>query len=644
MKKILFVLLLSLPFFVITAYQNPPMTYDGIYQEVPPPAIDPQVQMQMQKAPLKIATPQVKREKEPEAYEVVVTARRIPEMLRLIPRSVEIITQKEIENFGISKLGDILDGSAGTYINKNGGNEGAASLSIRGASSGQVLVLIDSVPVNDIMTGGFDLNNISTDSIDRIEVVKGGLSSIYGADAMAGVVNIITNPNDKKIIKGSAAYGTYGWQKQTIGTNFKIFNLGVSANGLEEKSGGYITNSDYLKRIVDGKLTFGTEASETMLTGYYLKKSAGLPGTISWASPNSKQYNEDYIIGGEEKLDLSAIKLKAAGYEKSNDLIYIDDFGTVSRHIKKETQGSVMAIYNENGFLSAVGGYELTNKTLDSTAVGDRVMRNNAILLNATIIPIKDLNINAGARYDMNSIYKNTLSLNAGVKYALGGDTDVHITLEDSYTSPTFGDLYWPEEDYGYMKIMGNENLKPEKSKSYEVGINKKGDKFEETLTWFRRDVSDLIEWVFDTDTYILQPVNVSKSVIMGLEAKIAYTPFDFLAAKLSYTYMSALDAATGKKLLNRPEGKINGMLSVTLPMSLKINATGEYVDNRVYSSTGEDLKAYYLLNINVTHTLNDNMKIVCNIDNVLDNTKYQVLHDYRMPGRTIKAGLEAGF
>ncbi|HNZ29628.1 MAG TPA: TonB-dependent receptor plug domain-containing protein, partial [Candidatus Goldiibacteriota bacterium] len=154
--------------------------------------------------------------------EIVVTARKMEEYEGLVTKSMDIISEEKIKASGAVKLEDVLSELPGLSILKYGSYEGLSSLNMRGASSKQSLVLYEGIPLNDIFTGGVDLNLVEMSGIGRVEVIKGGMSAIYGADAAAGVVNLIKEKKKSAIADLTASYGSDNFQKYSISSDYQI--------------------------------------------------------------------------------------------------------------------------------------------------------------------------------------------------------------------------------------------------------------------------------------------------------------------------------------------------------------------------------------------------------------------------------------
>ena len=181
-----------------------------------------------------LAVPVSAQEEVVDLEEVVVTASRYEESIMDTPVSIEVIDQEEIEGSNAQNVAELLDTYTGVYIKDNGSQVGTKSVKIRGASSDQVLVLFDGVPYNDNHNGGLDLSIISAANIEKIEIIKGPASVIYGANAMGGVVNIITkNIEDISVTKLDLGLGSENTNTYQLSHNEKIDDFGIYLSYLD---------------------------------------------------------------------------------------------------------------------------------------------------------------------------------------------------------------------------------------------------------------------------------------------------------------------------------------------------------------------------------------------------------------------------
>jgi vitamin B12 transporter len=580
--------------------------------------------------------------------DVVVTADRMPEEIAMVARNIDVIKAADIKNSGMQNIDDILGTINGIIIQQNGGYQGLSEVLARGAPSNETLVMIDNIPVNDIMTGGADLSMLDVATIQRLEVIKGGLSSVYGADASAGVINLITGSKDPKPFSGMAEYGSFNYQKYTLGSDYKILGITYAASAVEERSDGYVANSDFMKREANLKLQFKGDLLDSTLTGFYFKRTMGVAFGPSGPDLYSRETDENYNLGIDEKFNVGPIKGTVSGYIRSEDLAYQDpSYGTDSRNIKKDYESNVMFSYDEGGGISMVTGYESDLKDVKAPEIfGEKTLSNQA---SSTSLAGKFLGdtllVNGGFRADFNSAYGNTTSEDLSLKYKLPDSVELRAMFDKSFSAPTLGDLYTYEQGPsgpGYYIMEGNPDLKTENSTDYEVSISKKDSGVKESMTFFRNDIDNLIAWETTPDYVTTTSVNIGRASITGAEAKLEVSVSDYLAFNAGYTYMNAVDDVTKEPLAYRPANEADAGLTITFPFKTKINVNCRYEDIRYYS--GAELKPYYLVNASISQEFSKNITLHFNMDNALNNTTYQVVNNYVMPGRTINGGMSVEF
>ncbi|MBN2755329.1 MAG: TonB-dependent receptor [Candidatus Goldbacteria bacterium] len=573
---------------------------------------------------------------------VIVTARKTESSLEDTARSVKVITKEEIEKTGCLSLAEIIKNTAGAVVSSNGYISGVSAVSLRGKSSTQTLVLLNGVPLKDIMTGGYDISGIDLSSIKRIEVIKGGISSVYGPDAMGGVINLLTGDDENSLIKASSRYGSFGYQKNQISSSHIIGDFDYFASGTEEKGDGYREHSAFTKRMLNTNINYSVNVFKFGFFGNYLNYGQEVPGSLSWLSPLAKQWSEDYILGLSGSAAVSEFLVKADGFYKSSDLKYQnpDPFYPInSRHIAKEWQGSFTAAYDNNDNISGLAGAEFNNKNMDSTDVGKKTIQNTAFFTNAVYLPVSVIILNGGVRHDMSTAYNDMTSASAGIKYLMDSKVEIHAAVDNSFSAPTIGQLYWPFD--GMM--VGNVNLKAEKSTGYEVGIKQQAENFKHSYVWFSKDVRDMIQYVSDSVTWTGTYENLSGVKITGLEAEAEYNPFDFLKITAAYTYTNAVDSASGQKISLIPEGRISGDITIQPDKNMSVVLKGEYTD-ACKDNSGAIIREYYLVGLNVSGRLNKNVRIFAAAHNLLDNKEYVIAKGYPMPGRSVSAGAEIKF
>jgi len=601
--------------------------------------------------------------------DIVVTARNIPETLALIPKSMEVIKVKDAGIIGGTDLKDILDGIPGAFVNRMGIGQAMASLSLRGAGSAYTLIMQDGIPINDILTGGADLNMVDTFNVDKIEMVKGGMSSIYGSDAVAGVVNVLTGSDEKKIATLIGGYGTCGMERYGVASNYRIFNIDYSASLVEEKWMDYFVNSDSDKTAGNAKIKFSNGVLDSGATFHYFKREMGVPfDSFGDPSPKARQYDEDFSLGINEVANLDFMKIKIDGYMRSGDLRFKDPLAydpQDTKNIKKEYQGSILGVYQENSMISLVGGYEGNVKTIDGNTIGTRQTVNEAGILNAALKLFNEsFLVGVGGRLDDNSQFGTYASENLSAKYKFQDGLELRASCDNSFSAPDFGMLYWPDlvspPDGVYNTITtyvmkSNPDLKVEQFTTYEVGISKKQNNIKEAVTWFFRNSTNMIDYrdtVADGGaagvTITTQPVNINKASTMGLEVKFDLKPFEWwdMSAQYNLLFIEDNTINTGTAYVNG--GNANNKdyrlsNSFKLPFEAKLAITADYVDYK-HDYRGYPLDPYFLLGAKATQQLSPNMEIYLEVDNILDNKDYHVVAFMPMPGRIVTAGATLEF
>lgn len=250
-------------------------------------------------------------QKKTDAGDVVVTARKITEKTGLVARVVETVKEEELALYGAMSAADALDFVQGIMVNRAGTLAGLSNMWFRGAPSKYTLLMIDGVPLNDIQTGGADLSMVDVWNTGKIEVVKGGMSSIYGGDAAAGVVNIIKG-GEKALVKGAAVYGTANYRKFNLASNYSVFNLDYSVSAFQETADDYFENSDFKKEGFDARLSFGKEFYNK-LSGSYVKRETGVPFGDFGPTLLARQYDETWTAALESAYDMDFMDVKLSG-------------------------------------------------------------------------------------------------------------------------------------------------------------------------------------------------------------------------------------------------------------------------------------------------------------------------------------------
>jgi len=592
-------------------------------------------------------------EKTARLEEITVTASKIEEAVEESPSSIIVIRKSDIEAMNVQFLPDVLRSVPELNIRQSGGTGKLATVMLRGASAEQVLVMIDGVKVKSTTTGSFDFSGINVADIERIEIIKGPQSTIYGSEAMGGVINIITKKGkgmpklDASFEAGS--FGTYSPSMTFSGGaekfDYRITGAYFYTDGISAAKAG--TERDgYKNASVSGKFGFRpTEKLELEFSGrYYYNRSELDFGTTRPDDPNYVQQGNHLLLSGKAKLYLLNKWEQILTISTVKDILKTRDpddiFGWHSSNI---TTGIDTVEWQHNLYLSNVytltAGAEYRKEKGESIAMPTGVLRfdksidNKAVYLNNKLKFFKEsLIINAGLRYDDHEMFGSETTYRVGAVYNIKpADMRIRGNYGIGFRAPTLNDLFWPGA--------GNPNLKPEKSSSWEIGIEKDiaKDKLSVSITYFDQTYNDLIQWA-EVAPWVWQPQNIAKAEVRGIEADAKLKLTDNINVKAGYAYLDTEDTV-GKKLSGRPRDKVS-ISADYRKNNLMLNTQYIYVGKR-YNREGErdELGAYSLVNLNASYKVSKEITLFGRIHNLFDK-KYEEVKDFGVYGLSAFGGL----
>ncbi len=646
-----------------------------------------------------------------EAYElklkeVVITAAKLEQYLKDVPVATEVITREEIEESGAKTLREIVEDKVGLIVRGYGGLGSQSSVSIRGSSSPQVLVMIDGRPINSITAGSANSSDIPLDMVERIEIIRSPSSSLYGANALGGVINIITkSPPQKRTIEAKLEYGSYNTQNYiaSYGASSKV-GLGYILSFTHQASDGFRDNSDYGMNNLSLKLDYKImpSASVTISAGYK-DTDLGVPGPRPPTGTTPKYGNEEVTSlydrqntsGWFRQLafdwDMSDYStLKAKTHLNSDTLEYktvYDDWMTGAKlEEKNKYVTDTMAVdlqyeYKEIASHRLAAGLEWQQdkadmnqevKNIETGEVTPTSWNPEASKYGLWVEDIwsidPELDITPGLRFDNHSEYGSQLSPRLGMLYNLSEKERFRASIGTAYRAPTFNDLYWPTG--------GNKDLKPEKGWSLEMGLEDTSTASQlKRGTLFYRNVTDLIAWVPNAEG-TWQPTNVNSYNVLGFELELETEINEKVSAGVNYTFLHAKqtnsevvysDWMTGEERREKvtrdaafvPKNKLGFDLTWKLSPCLRTVFTGVVVGERVnyyanYSNAPivtmktKKLPSYFLMNAKVSGTFADNYEAFLKLDNIFDadyQEQFGISYDdrgYPMPGLTLSLGVKA--
>ncbi|MGH7606726.1 MAG: TonB-dependent receptor plug domain-containing protein [Gemmatimonadales bacterium] len=530
---------------------------------------------------------------------VVVTATRVSTPLDAVAAAVTVISGTSLRARGIRTVAEALRGTLGAAIVETASFGSQTSLFMRGGESDYVKVLLDGVPLNQ-PGGAYNLAHLTTDDVERIEIVRGPVSVLYGSDAVAGVIQIFTRVGaGAPRIDAEAGYGSVGTTHfgatlaggRALGRGQVGYSLGVSrfsADGL------FPVNSEYRNAVVTARVRVAPDSrSEAALTVRHRDDVFHYPTDGAGRVVDENQYTTDRgpTIGLDlgrklsDRLELRALFGLAHTDGRLDDQPDgPDDTTGVYRfasdeHVRRRS-AEIRANWQAGARTTITGGVALEEARLRSAnvceanfgAIGgpsdcsspplDKTRNNRAYFLHTLADIGPAVSVNGGVRIDDNQQFGTFVTWRGGVAWRLDGDTRLRASLGSGFKEPTFF------ENFATGFATGNPDLRPERSVSWEAGIEHTvpGTTVSFAVTYFDQRFRDLIVFDFTrTPSY----VNVAEARASGVEAGVQWAPGTATLA-LNYTYLDTrvLEGggdptfATGRRLIRRPANALN--LAVT--------------------------------------------------------------------------------
>jgi outer membrane receptor for ferrienterochelin and colicins len=572
--------------------------------------------------------------------EVVVTASRYEESIMDTPVSIEVIDQEEIEESNAQNLAELLDTYTGVYIKDNGGQVGTKSVKIRGASSDQVLVLLDGVPYNDPHNGGLDLSNVSAENIEKIEIIKGPASVIYGANAMGGVVNIITKEiEDTPITKLDLGFGSDDTNIYKISHNEKIDNLGVYLSYLNKSSDTYLKENNLDQENIFLKIN--NDISR------YSDITFNFSNNISDKVINNSDQNDE-----EQNLSLSWNRKKEVS--ETNFRIYKNDRereypSSNSLHEKEQTG----LFLNNTNYLDKHTfnyGFEFKEDKVNSTNIenGNKETTNKALFIKDNWNFNSKLDFTLAARYDDHEEYGSNLSPQVAISHSLNENYRTFISYSEAFKAPTFDDLYgvYPPmsgQDWSYPGFEGNPNLEAEESDNYEIGLKFDSIIGEGSISYFYREVTNLITNNYNVLPYTMKNVD-DKSEFKGIELNIDNQLTEKLSSSFNYTYLDSQDN-NGDRIAGNPYH--NAKISLKYKKAKKtFFVSGKLISDNIDGASNDKMPSYFVVDSRVNipiEVINQKVDLAFEINNLFDKD-YEVVDGFPMPGRNFMVNLSTKF
>ena len=577
---------------------------------------------------------------------VVTGANNSQQLVANLPENVSIITAEDLEKSHATTLTEALNRLAGIAFSSNGGLGTSTSFYLRGFDSKRTLVLIDGIRYND-PTGlnGAEIQHITLDEIERIEIIKGAQSGIWGADASAGVINIITKASKKGYhMSAKTEHGTYGLQKYIATASYKndLINIKLSASQLE-------TTGISAAESKLGDLNFGTRGldagfeadgyknnSNSLKLGYqisskhYLELSANTISTYTEYDDGSADDNDtkfstinnifyQALYTFENENSELKIAYKASHFDRNFDNLS-PYTGAVSEWIVTERINGD----KEDFILLGASSQEFSQDKSGSTDLNANYQTNS--IFGSNYNKIDNTIVSESIRIDSYNSFDNTVTGKLGIKQSINDNLALKLNLASGYNVPTLNQLF---------ASYGNPLLSPESTLSSDITFEI--SKFK--LTYFYNEITDMIAWEGVGYTNIL-----GQSILQGTEITYSADLIKTINLGLNYTYLNAKDA-DGFTLARRPEHQADLRLTYAPRKEFSLLTHIQYIGTRyeLADNQGAQTGEYTLINLVANYNINKKLKAYIKVDNLFD-TFYQVVDGYGTAGLSGYIGLSASY
>lgn len=488
---------------------------------------------------------------------LVVTASAVEETLEAAPAAAEVITREEIDARHASFVADVLREVPGLQVSASGSPGKAASLFTRGANSTQTLVLLDGVEMNSPYFSGFNWGSFSTTGVERVEIVRGPYSALYGSEAMAGVVNVRTDARWTGL-RLDAAAGENGLVDGQLEGAWSSGAWRVGGAVSHRDDDGFADNDDFSQDVASASARWEQGALSLAFRARFEQYDLGIPlntnaaGDALVASPNRRQDGHGFQLVVPFTHDLGRfayeVTLSRGGsednFEDPDDpwgfTFSETDTETSRAHLLTTTRFALGALLvggeSERAEVDDVTAYgtNLDDSTRDATSFFAEWRSGHETAAGR-------VELSAGVRADDFDTFGSETSPRLAV--ALVRDAvKLRAAWGEGFRAPSIGELYFP--------FFGNEALDPERSTSWEVGADVELGRGVATLTWFDNEFDNLI--VFDNATSRFG--NTGAASTSGLEAGLRAPLGGGFSATVSYTWLDTEQKETGEALLRRPE------------------------------------------------------------------------------------------
>ena len=602
--------------------------------------------------------------------DVVVTATRSPKKLSEIGRVVTVLTAEQINKSTGKTLPQLLNSVPGiTFSGANNAPGISSSIFLRGASTGNTLILVDGFAVNNSSSidGSYDLNAFPLDQIERIEILKGSGSTLYGSDAVAGVINIITKHPKQQGLKANlqASGGTYGTFNESAGLNGRVNNTGIAINLSNTDSKGFAAATDttgngnfkkdgFHQRSASVNLTQQVSDKFTLNGNLQASYNKGDLPAGAFTDDKAYTYNNTFIfggLGGKFQLDKGDLRFNISQNSVKNnynDLAGPSNFNSASYQKNRGniTSSEILLNYSINKYLDITSGESFRYYSSNQQSTYDTLknLRNSLnSIYTSLFFKAGIFHMELGGRYNVDSKYGTNFTYTINPSLYIADQFKVFGTIASAFKTPSL---------YQLFSQYGNTNLKPETTTSYEAGFD--WELVKNTLSFntvfYKYDTKDVIYFRNLNDPPYGVYENGAFQKDKGFESELKLN-LEKLTASAYAAYVTGKQTdVAGKETANlfrRPKNTYGASVSYQFIKSfsagLDYKYTGDRSDTKFnpdFSSSIVNLKHYNLVDAHLQYDANKRITLFADLKNLFD-AKYIDWIGYNTRGFNFMAGIK---
>src|SRR5882757_4463572 len=579
---------------------------------------------------------------------VIVSATRLPTPESQLASSVTVITAGDIAARQERSLSEVLRDVPGLNIIRTGGPGSQTAVYMRGTNNNHTKVLVDGIDVSDPSSSNasFDFSQFLTQDIERVEVLRGPQSGLYGSDAIGGVINIITRSGQGPAqLQASAEGGSFETFNQTAGVRGSVEQFHYNASVEHFHSGatpvtpldllapGEVRNDDYYDNLTaatklgydvgqnfDVGLVARYTSAHLRVTGDDFSTFPSFPAAQQARSTTSEYYGRAtaHRVSFEGFLDQTL----GVSYSRKRTSTLEPDSPQASLDTGERTKIDWQGALKFTPARTLVLGAEHARDSISEPISAANTIDSGYAELQSQLL--EGLYAAVNARYDKNDRFGGKVTYRVAPAYTIPGTgTKLKASVGSGFKAPTLSELF---QSFPAFFFIATPNLRPETSTGYDLGVEQAlvGQTLRVGATYYSNRIRNLIVAAPAPDGINLSYANIGRARTNGVESFVAYSPIEAVTLRADYTYTQATDEGTGQELLRRPKHKASLNAGWRATNAISLNATvltlSSWIDgNRDFSIPRLSAPGYTVVNLAASFDVNKHLSVFGRVDNLFD-------------------------